>query len=343
MHRSWPRLLSSIVVWSIVVVSSGAAAAQVPAPEIIKDIDLDGDWQNRRTYSGIARQGSLIIVGGDEGQSLHVGSMQGFDFLDPDGYDFLSRVTLPLLAGDGAYDIEAVTSGGGEIYAIGSHAATRKAVAPVRPQADNRVRLETVETNVRRQYVFRFGLDGKGFAYSMSHRSAISGYVSSEAVLGPFWALPRGENGIEIEGLAYHDGFLYAGLRGPVVRDGLVPVVRFTFDGIGDKSLLFVALDGRGIRDLVRVSDGFLLLVGPVDDRVETHDVYWWDGTDCVPGNDVPPCAVTRLGALSRSTGGRAEGMFVASETADAYEVVVAFEGAPAGREVTQFRVFRTP
>ena len=38
------------------------------------------------------------------------------------------------------------------------------------------------------------------------------------------------ENGVDIEGLAWRDGELIAGFRGPVLRANYVPVMRFTFD-----------------------------------------------------------------------------------------------------------------
>src|SRR6266508_350209 len=72
------------------------------------------------------------------------------------------------------------------------------------------------------------------------------------------------ENRVDIEGLAVKDGRLYFGFRGPVLRDGWVPILVTAWDDVDAAEVRYVQLDGRGIRDIAVVDDGFLILAGPV-------------------------------------------------------------------------------
>lgn len=98
-----------------------------------------------------------------------------------------------------------------------------------------------------------------------------------------------------------------------------------------DGDLRFVQLGGRGIRDLVKVDDGFLVLGGPTGDSDQSELLYWWDGRDCVPGRGAPECVVTTLGRLPRLDGGRAEGMAVVDRTGDAWDMLFVFDGVAGG------------
>jgi len=76
---------------------------------------------------------------------------------------------------------------------------------------------------------------------------------------------------LDIEGIAVDDGWLYVGFRGPVFRDNYVPVLKLKFDQ-HEKSakLLFVKLDGGGIRDMVPGKDrddtkGYIRKLGNID------------------------------------------------------------------------------
>jgi hypothetical protein len=92
--------------------------------------------------------------------------------------------------------------------------------------------------------------------------------------------------GINIEGLAVRGERLYFGLRGPVI-DGAAMVLSVEMQALFDSgqakpAVTRLALGGnRGIRDLVAVQDGFLLLAGP-DDGKANQGISWtlslWDG-----------------------------------------------------------------
>ena len=150
-----------------------------------------------------------------------------------------------------------------------------------------------------------------------------------------------------IEGLAAEGSTLWIGFRGPVLRHGYVPVLRVNaanYPTITREALLFVALGGRGIRDLVRVSGGFLVLAGPVGDSEQSTQLVFWDGRSCVAGADVPACVTKVLGEVAPVSGangalGRAEGVAVLDDGAS-FRVLVVFDGVQGGAP-TEFVVAR--
>ena len=103
--------------------------------------------------------------------------------------------------------------------------------------------------------------------------------------MGIFTKIPSKENGIDIEGIASDGDKLYIGFRGPVLRGNYVPVMVIKdCDNPSDYELLFVNLDGNGIRDICKVEDGFLIISGPMGDGVGNYQLYFWNGVDSIPG-----------------------------------------------------------
>jgi hypothetical protein len=119
-------------------------------------------------------------------------------------------------------------------------------------------------------------------------KTSLRGFLDSTEPFKTFRAQASKENGIDAEGLAVAGETLFVGFRGPVLRGNWVPVLRGRFAGEGaplaDPRVVFVNLGGLGIRDLVRVSGGFLILAGPVGDGAGGYPVFFWDGRDCTPG-----------------------------------------------------------
>src|SRR5690606_34364046 len=144
---------------------------------------------------------------------------------------------------------------------------------------------------------------------------------------------PSKENGIDIEGIAYRQGQLFLGFRGPVLRENFATVMVLLMDDPTSYDLRFIQLGGRGIRDLTAVSDGFLVIGGPIGDGEGTYELYWWDGEDQIPGAGAPQGKVLRLGTLSSSA--KAEGITVLSETDTTYEVLVVYDGSRRARQFT--------
>jgi hypothetical protein len=337
---------STLITLSAGLLLSAAVAMEAQAPERLAGVELRGDWKkkDRSSTSAVVEIGQLLLMASDEVPHLLVGRRAN---AEGTAFDFKERIRLDAHPGgdptDEEVDLEAIAVAGDLVYAIGSHSATRKtADGRNRTQAENRQRqLDPIDPRPRRNGLFPFRVDtATGTVTPLPRLDVIRPILDSDPILRPFARLPGKENGVDLEGLAFHDGKLYAGFRGPVLRHGLVPVLRFAPAAGGEHDILFVSLGGRGIRDLARVSDGFLVLAGPVGDSDQSHEVFWWNGLDCVAGKDVPPCGLTRVATLPAATGGgRSEGLFVSSETATTYDVLVVHDGAAEGHEAVRYRL----
>jgi hypothetical protein len=330
-----------------VLMVGAAPAAQPPKPTLLGTVELRGDWKDR-SFSAAVEMGSLLLVATDESPDLQIGKRVGADGA---AFEALETVRLPAASGGNAkdeeVDLEALAIAGADlVYAVGSHSATRRTAVDEnnkRTRKQNRDRQrEPVDPRPRRRGVFSFRVDAaKGVVTALPRLDVIEPILENDPILKTFVGVPSKENGVDIEGLAFHDGRLYAGFRGPVLRHAFATVLRFDPKAPADHELLFVTLGGRGIRDLVRVRDGFLVLAGPVGDGDQSHDVMWWDGTDCVPGSDVTsPCVVRPVTTLPPAPeSGRSEGLFVTRETDTAYDVLVVYDGAKKGAEAARFRL----
>ncbi len=216
------------------------------------------------------------------------------------------------------------------LYVLGSHSLKRKLIRPDEDYSENRARLQTVSPELHRHRLYRLELDtetGEPTAEieSISLRSILAG----DPILSPFTAVPAVENGVNIEGLAADGSTLYLGFRSPVLREGYVPVMRLSFEAPERYELLFVQLQGRGIRSLVRVDDGFLILARR--EREDESVVYHWNGLDMVPGHGVTRGSLRRLIELPQVAGGIPEGMTVVAMHERYYEMIVIYDGLPGG------------
>jgi len=112
-----------------------------------------------------------------------------------------------------------------------------------------------------------------------------------------------------------------------VLRGNFVPVIRFEFDEPHDYELLFVQLEGRGIRDIVAVDDGFLILAGAIGDGDTSNKLYYWNGQDCIPGDGGSEGHISAIGELSMNLVIKPEGVAVTSESPDAWRLLVVSDG----------------
>jgi hypothetical protein len=305
---------------------------------------LDG-----KNASAVSFFGNRLLVTADEltnGQNL----VQVFE---PDGSDFRlvpgGSIALDPAGGNAVeMDLEGLAVDGSDVFVVGSHSYKRKKVEPDKTQAKNRERLLKVpELEPARDVLLHFKLDPAGPA-SAIERSSLRDFLDNNQ---PFQACGNSagkENGIDVEGLAKKDGWLYVGFRGPVLRGNFTPIVRCRFGSpiVLDK-ILFVDLGGRGVRDLARVGGGLLILAGPVGDGPGTFQLYLWDGRDMVPGSDVatvpglrflgdlpPPVSDAGLEELEA----KAEGLALEEETSTAWKVLVVYDGLVDGH-ATRFTV----
>ncbi|OQW89220.1 MAG: hypothetical protein BWK72_04530 [Rhodoferax ferrireducens] len=336
----------SAVAGAQTVAQTAAQAATVVAPSdtiwdsgdgFTFDVKAKKLQKTRQSASGIAchvnsNQQRICLVVFDEGTQA--------------GFATLSDSTLrpdakPLqFAGDQQeLDAEAAAGDGRYLYITGSHAVKRTDCA----------------NNPGSRHVLRLPLDPVSGRAAPSQAAdtgrlwdimqtlpELQAFLGERKCLGtqppPKAPLLKGQQGINIEGLALQGGRLVFGFRGPVI-DGtaltLAVDAQALFEG-GDvkPQVTRLALGAhRGIRDMVAVSDGILLLAGPDDDG-DSASVGWavfhWDG---MPGTRVvSPKLLARLdlSAVKQrfcDAEIKPEGLTVLAETPQDYQVLVLSDG----------------
>lgn len=154
-----------------------------------------------------------------------------------------------------------------------------------------------------------------------------------------YFDVPLCANGLTIEGLAARSGKLYVGMRGPVLPNGkalvLEGAIETLFDGQpGVRTWREIGLGRdrsgkpRGIRDIARYKDQFLIIAGPVldppGDRVEDGDysIFTWNGTD-------EP--VERLSLKSFGLATKPEALVPLDENAGTLRTLLLFDGPIKG------------
>jgi len=276
--------------------------------------------------SGAAVIGKFLLVVSDEAKRP-----TAVQVLKKDGASYRVSGSVELPAGDDEVDLEAVAVDRGTVYVTGSHAWTRRI-------EDGKI--EAPKRKASREQVFRFELRADGTAGAVEGPKSLTSAIQADAVLKGFVGIASKENGIDIEGLAVKDGRLYFGFRGPVLRGGLVPVLSATWgDPVGTAQVRYVRLDGRGIRDLAAVADGFLILAGPVGDGDASYRIYFWDGADQLSNDEEGP-RPQRLAELSGTGSGKPEGLAVLEAQGRTYEVMLLCDGLPEGGP-TRWRLTR--
>lgn len=311
------------------------------------ELKVVGDVLNGHDMSGVVSLGSRLVVCSDETTSV-----QEFE-LRPDGkYDALTPFPLPVKKPALELDLEGLALSDGVLYAIGSRPPSR-ARLDLPTYAENRAALKDIGDSSKRKrcVIYRLAVDGAG-DLSWIGELDLADIILSQQYLKAFRGVPGQENGIDVEGLAVDGDWLVLGLRGPVLRGNLTPIVRIkpngTFQSAKKIEVLFVDLDGRGIRGMTRVSTGYLLLAGPVGHEAVSFRVYHWDGEDMVPGERTAEDSslklgqVTLLGTVPVPSGAKAEGLTVFDESQDTYELLVVFDGAKDGAP-TRLSVRKVP
>ena len=304
--------------------------------------------KTRQSVSGIAcnlnaRQERVCLVVFDEGAQARYASV-GDKAWTVDAEPVVLRDTADEL------DAEGAATDGRYVYVTGSHSAKRGDCA----------------SNPGSRHLIRLRLDP---ATGRTLRSRAGGALVERADTGRLWAImqaqpelaphvgerkclgseppdeaPRlaGQQGVNIEGLAVQGGRLYFGFRGPVLKDTAL-VLAVDADALFDAqaardpkaTVTRLALGAnRGIRDMVAVKTGFLLLAGPDDSRASQGAgwvVAWWDGQSA-EGRVVQPKILAALD-LSRvklrkcDKELKPEAMTVLEETPAAYKLLVLSDG----------------
>ena len=372
MHTT-PRLISLALLVAALAVSAGVCAQQ-PPPSIQPD---SGRWDSgagfhfdlgkkkvqktRQSVSGMAcnldaRQQRICLMAFDEGAEARYAYV-GDKVLSIDAEPVVLRATT------GELDAEGAATDGRYFYVTGSHSAKRGDCA----------------SNPDSRHVLRFRLDPATGRALRSPAGSANGALVDYADSGRLWPIMQvqaglaphvgerkclgseppaqaptlaGQQGVNIEGLAVRDGRLYFGFRGPVLN-GVAKVLAvdadalFSSEATRDPKATMTSLalgQRRGIRDMVAVKTGFLLLAGPDDSPASQNvgwTVSWWDGK---AGQGSASVVQPKLLAALDLSGVKLrpcdkelklEAMTVLEETPAAYKLLVLSDGLCDGGPLT--------
>ncbi len=312
-----------------------------PENGCVKDRKYNGCIKAANDLSAIGRLDTTLIVGADEGTGPDgdVNIIQVLSRQTDDQYVVISDIVV--FTGDKEngkeMDIEGIAVEGNYIYVIGSHSSRRNTVKSDRSYKKNRKTFynKRIDNETNRDWLYRLKVDAQMQRTETKHITLRS-IIQNHKVLKTFSKIPSKENGIDIEGIAVVDDWIYVGFRGPVFRNNYVPVLKLKFDDPENTaSLLWVNFGGGGIRDMAKVEDGFLIIAGPVGDGPGAYSVHHWDGHDMIPGKKREQAKigkVIKLGDIDTPAGGKAEGILVMDDNNNgSYKFMVIFDGVKNG------------
>jgi hypothetical protein len=237
-------------------------------------------------------------------------------------------------------DIEGVTAIGDTYYLTGSHGLAKN----------------SGDYQDSRHYCFRFKVDEQsGKQAEQVEVSSLRCVIESEPVLKPYYKKLLQRKGVNIEGLASKDGQLFFGFRSPNIKGRAFAIEiepEELFDEKEEKAYKLHSLelgDGIGIREIVAIKRGFLIIAGnagseagdseELDTQTNVQDweqgrgfnLFFWDGGT----------GIQEIGEIARDNERyKAEGMMVLEEKDSAIDVLIMFDG-PAGGLPTIYRIFK--
>ncbi len=305
---------------------------------------------NRAELSGIVLKDDKLFTLSNEAIDEHGRqyTVQEFKGAPESGYQYLRDVLLYEIAAGACKeaDFEALTRNGDVFFAIGSHSMNRKKQKTDNTYEKNRNNLSRAGIDMceSRDQLLKFKLDDSDKAEVLQSVS-LRELISRNPVLSLFASIPNKENGIDIEGLAATPDALYIGFRGPVLRENYVPILRLVQDlstsMLERSEILFVNLNGRGVRDIAPGPGGLYILAGPNGDERQSFAIYFWDGQDQVSGKDHAasvPDLLCDLGAYETS---KPEGIayFPSDTTRHPMRFILVYDGpAPLRAELVTIK-----
>lgn len=315
----------------------------------LASVEFYGTIEQNEDISAVVSFGNFLALGSDE-------SKRKIQILEKchESYHVRADLTIELTVLDKnegqEIDIEGMSiSNDHTLFVIGSHSLKRSKVKADKTYQENLDRIAKVVSEERKNKIFKLTLDPQtGQEREMETRQTINlkKIIKNDRILGRFTAIPSKENGIDIEGIAADGNTLYIGFRGPVLRQNYVPVMVIEdYHNHEQYELRFVNLQGNGIRDLIKVKDGFLIIAGAVGDNLNPYQLYFWDGVDTIPGSDKQQQAqLNLLGEIPTLNDAKAEGIAVLEETCSTYKIMVVYDGLPNGApklfQVTKVAIF---
>ncbi len=203
-------------------------------------------------------------------------------------------------------DLEGLAYADGALWLVGSHSLKRKK-PKTKDKADKAAQqLAKVSHDGNRYLLARIPMLESGGTWSLARQdgqrsaarlagddrgNALTEALRDDEHLAPFLDIPGKDNGFDIEGLAFADGRLFLGLRGPVLR-GWAVILELEVETDADSPEIlhlkaiaaderpylkhFLQLGGLGIRDLCQHGDDLLILAGPTMDLDGPVRVLRW-------------------------------------------------------------------
>lgn len=257
------------------------------------------DFEKSEDVSGIACDRSsgfprLCLVADDETQGTQIVILKDGELI---AGDFIKLTEAEHAGKPLELDAEGVAFESGNFHVIGSHGRPRHNDDPKTEEKSN------AKAKATRQ-IFSVTIPasavdmhtGKLLAQpEIKASSALAGLLQGQPEISPSYDRALDDNGLTIEGIAVRNSNLYIGMRGPVIGTsaGVLSVaLSAVFDRQQAQSELHklpLGMDAlgksRGVRDLARHGDGFLVLAGPVNDpppekEIQSGDysIYLWDG-----------------------------------------------------------------
>lgn len=285
------------------------------------------DFEESMDLSGIATSnGRDVLVGSDELIAAQTGVVDRAARLIKGGQ------LLPLLQNASGkkmeIDIEGIAFSAGEncYFVTGSHGVGKK----------------KGEYEPSRALVFRIPCDpATGLIRSEGiGQASLMPWLEQSAAFREYTKKPLQLNGFNIEGLTCKAGSLYFGVRGPNVQGNtfVIETTSASLFGGGLPACTLHSLpvgETRGIRELVAVRDGFLVLTGNASAEAtkkfptsqarmsdKVFDLFLWQ-----PGREP---AFSTIGVLPRPAG-KAEALLVLEDSPGYVDLLVIFDGAPGG------------
>jgi len=293
--------------------------------------------KTRQSLSGMActldaKQQRICLMVFDEGAQARYAYVREHSLgIDPE------PVLFPAIGGE--LDAEAAATDGRYFYVTGSHSAKRSDCAS-NPDSRHVIRFRLDPATGRALRLPPGAAQGTPVDYADSGRlwHIMQSQPELQAHVGEHQCLGSGQQGVNIEGLAVQAGRLYFGFRGPVIQGAAhvlaVDADAFFDGGTPQATVTRIALgERRGIRDMVAVKTGILLLGGPDDDGA-SQGVGWtislWDGK--YSPNVVQPKLLATLdisGVKLRKCDAqiKPEALTVLEETPLAYKLLVLSDG----------------
>jgi hypothetical protein len=293
-----------------------------------------GDLQAPENISGIASiHADTFLIGSDDTKVVQGGK------IDRAKKTLTISDTVKLLGkkDDDEIDIEAIAAAPdeGAFYITGSHSVTKSG-----------------KMNKERRSVFRLRTNKAGdkFYPKATKRESLKGIIEDDKTLKRYWEKPLQLGGVAIEGLAWRDGKLFFGLRSPNIDDHAIVLEtsssKFFRKGKQRYKLHRVPLgDGLGIRELVPLREGFLIVAGNAgDEPTREHPIprdfrekrgyfiFFWE-----PESN----RVHQIAVLAR-TPGRPEAVLVLSDTEKEADLLFLFDGS-AGGSPWHYRLTKAP